>query len=110
MPSLGQTSIDVMAADVEGKTLEAQIRLTNVTKVFTSIVRDLPSTVDLNIKGVLTSDPNTINFESSDFKLRGTELNAIEILGTFSQDSLDNIQFGWRFTSNHFPNIFQIQR
>ena len=107
----GAASADItLPADVEGKTLQTQIRLTNVSREFTSLVRDLPSTVDLNIKSVLASDPDTVNFEFTDFKLRGTELDAISIVGTFSQDSLDSFQFGWRFTSNNFPNIFQIQR
>lgn len=97
-------------ADQEGRVQSTSIRFTNVTRELTPIIRGLTTIPTLSVKLVLSDDPDIVEIQYGNFKLRATEINQLEVTGTFAQDSLDDIQFGWRFTTTIAPNIHQIQR
>jgi hypothetical protein len=86
---------------------KATITIENVDRQIIATLRGLTSALDVNMKIVLASDPDTIETEIANFKLRNAEYDKLVVSGDiavqfFDEEPCPNL----RFTPSQFPGIF----
>ena len=100
-----------LPTDQDGRVKSTRLRFVNVSGELTPVLRSITDSPNLGIQLVLASDPDVVEIDyGNTYILRKTDITPTLAVGSFSQDALDNRQFGFRFTPEKAPSIHTIQR
>ena len=85
----------------------ASLTIDNVDRTIIQEIRGITGPINVRMMIVLASDPDTIEIDIPDFKLKHITYNALTISGTLTIDSFLSEPFpGDRFVPSLFPGIF----
>lgn len=85
----------------------AQISIDNVDRRMVQAVRTADRALEITLEMVLSSTPDTVEIEYSDFRLEQVSYNALTISGDLTLEYYELEPFPkLRFTPNSFPGMF----
>lgn len=96
-----------LPADDGETTREVQLRLDNINLAIITELRKVTTPVQVVLKMVLASDPDTIQYQLSDLKLANINYNSRQIVGTLTLDDFLSVGLtSERYNPDNFPGIF----
>lgn len=85
----------------------ASIEIDNIDRTIVNAVRTLTAPADVSIKIVLASSPDTYEYESPTFKLKGVTWDANVVRGSLTFDTIFGKKFpGEDMTPDLFPGMY----
>ena len=85
----------------------AQLRIDNVSREIVQAIRTVQTAVDVDIKIVLGSDPDTVEAEFADFQLRDVKYDALVVEGSLNIETFAQEPFpAGKFDPARFPGLF----
>lgn len=107
----GQTYIKfqfevVLPSEPEDGPQTAQVTFSNISQEIGATIRALGTSPTLAFRGVRLNDLNSIEYEFTDFKLRGVTIDILTVSGTLARPELDVEPVSPdRFIPNWFPHL-----
>jgi hypothetical protein len=93
--------------DTDENTPTARLTIDNVSREIVRAVRIVTGPVNVNIKVVLGSDPDTVEAEFPDFQLRDVKYNVLTVEGQLNIERFAQEPFpAGKFDPARFPGLF----